>query len=106
MGDGDSPIAPVIEQIAPALASRSGPRARRRRFNFENNWWVEPTVGSSWTYTFEDMGISNEEIFRVQGGIRAGTSVMWGNMKVEPRLATGSARERPTAREQRRIEAC
>ena len=42
------------------------------RFNFENKWWVEPTVGSSWTYTYEGMNIPNEEILRLQGGIRAG----------------------------------
>jgi outer membrane autotransporter protein len=54
-------------------------------------WWLEPTVGFSYTSTMRDgasksLGFEDGHTVRVQGGIRAGTSYDWNGVTVEPTL--------------------
>jgi hypothetical protein len=65
------------------------------RFNFTNNWWLEPTVGFTyfdqvWGDAEHALGFTDGRTTRVQGGLRAGTWFMWGQTRVEPTL-TGLA---------------
>jgi hypothetical protein len=58
-------------------------------------WWVEPTVGVSYTATIWDggskaLGFEDGHTWRVQGGVRIGTTYDWNGVKVEPTL-TGLA---------------
>jgi hypothetical protein len=58
-------------------------------------WWVEPTVGASYTSTVWDdaskfFGFEDGHTWRVQGGVRVGTTLDWSGVKVEPTL-TGLA---------------
>jgi len=58
-------------------------------------WWIEPTVGASYTATVWDnaskfFGFEDGHVWRVQGGVRVGTSYDWNGVKVEPTL-TGMA---------------
>jgi hypothetical protein len=59
------------------------------RFNFTNNWWLEPTVGFAyfdqvWGDDEHALGFADGQTTRVQGGLRAGTWFMWGQTRVEP----------------------
>ena len=59
------------------------------------SWWVEPTVGVSYTSTVWDsaskfFGFEDGHTWRLQGGVRAGTTYDWNGVKVEPTL-TGMA---------------
>jgi hypothetical protein len=59
------------------------------RFNPDaknGNWWWEPTAGFVYDVTSQSMGISDETITRLQGGVNFGTSYMWGTVKVFPTL--------------------
>jgi hypothetical protein len=52
-------------------------------------WWIEPTVGASYTATVWDgasraLGFEDGRTWRVQGGARVGTSYDWNGVKVEP----------------------
>jgi hypothetical protein len=52
-------------------------------------WWLEPTVGFSYTSTMWDgaskaLGFQDGHTVRVQGGVRAGTSYDWNGVTVEP----------------------
>jgi hypothetical protein len=85
--DADSTV-PFSSSVKQDSVSQNVSGNFQYRFNLEKNWWVEPTVGSSWTYTFEEGNIPNEEVLRLLGGVRAGTSAMWGNVRVEP-VVTG-----------------
>jgi hypothetical protein len=54
-------------------------------------WWVEPTVGASYTATVWDgaskaFGFEDGHTWRVQGGVRVGTTYDWNGVKVEPTL--------------------
>jgi autotransporter-like protein len=65
------------------------------RFNFTNNWWLEPTVGFTyfdqvWGDAEHALGFTDGQVTRVQGGLRAGTWFMWGATRIEPTL-TGLA---------------
>jgi hypothetical protein len=58
-------------------------------------WWVEPTVGASYTATVWDnaskfFGFEDGHTWRLQGGVRVGTTLDWNGVKVEPTL-TGMA---------------
>jgi hypothetical protein len=58
-------------------------------------WWVEPTVGASYTSTVWDsaskfFGFEDGHTWRLQGGVRVGTTYDWNGVKVEPTL-TGMA---------------
>ena len=53
------------------------------------NWWVEPTVGISYTHMIQNIGgatLTDGNQTRFQGGARAGTEWMWGSTKVQPTL--------------------
>lgn len=56
----------------------------------DNKWWIEPTVGYSysdgiWSQTQRNAGFQDNIIWRVQGGARVGTSFMLSNgVRVEP----------------------
>jgi hypothetical protein len=54
-------------------------------------WWLEPTVGFSYTSTVWDgasraLGFEDGHTVRLQGGVRAGTSFDWNGVVVEPTL--------------------
>jgi hypothetical protein len=59
------------------------------------SWWVEPTVGFSYTATVWDnaskfFGFEDGHTWRLQGGVRVGTTYDWNGVKVEPTV-TGMA---------------
>jgi hypothetical protein len=54
------------------------------KFNFENNWWLEPYAGVAFTYNIESMGLQDMQTLKVQGGAKTGTSFMWGDVTVLP----------------------
>jgi hypothetical protein len=54
------------------------------RYNFSNNWWLEPTAGASWVRDVESMGREDMNVWQVKAGTSAGTSIMWGHTKIEP----------------------
>ena len=54
------------------------------KFNLENNWWIEPYVGLAFTYNIESMALLDMQTLKVQGGAKAGTSFMWGDVTVQP----------------------
>lgn len=59
--------------------------------------WIEPTVGFGYTHSDYDssaavLGLSNGELVKVQGGVRFGTEMVWGNAKLTTSL-TGLAYE-------------
>jgi Autotransporter beta-domain len=56
----------------------------RYKFNFDNNWWLEPYTGLAWTDNIESMGLEDMKTLRVQGGAKAGTNFTWGNARIEP----------------------
>lgn len=54
-------------------------------------WWIEPTVGASYTKTVWNtasklFGFQDGHVWRLQAGVRAGTSYDWGTVRVEPTL--------------------
>jgi Autotransporter beta-domain len=58
-------------------------------------WWVEPTAGAAYTATVWDdasrfFGFEDGHSWRLQGGVRVGTTFDWNGVKVEPTL-TGVA---------------
>jgi hypothetical protein len=56
--------------------------------NAENGqWWWEPTVGFVYDHTTETLGVSDDQVTRLQGGANFGTSFMWGDVKVMPKLS-------------------
>jgi hypothetical protein len=55
-------------------------------------WWIEPTIGASYTSTVWDgassaLGFQDGHTWRIQGGVRVGTSFDWNGVTVEPTLA-------------------
>ncbi len=61
------------------------------KYDLNPNWWVEPTVG--WSYTqssFNAVGFIDGHTVRLQGGARVGTEWIYGTVKVQPTL-TGIA---------------
>ena len=56
-------------------------------------WWIEPTVGVSdtrtiWDSAGHDLGISDGNAFRVQGGARFGIPFHWGDIPVDATVTT------------------
>jgi hypothetical protein len=48
------------------------------RFNLENKWWIEPTVGATYGNTYTP-GLTTGEIVTVQGGARVGNEITYEN---------------------------
>jgi hypothetical protein len=78
-----TPIAGITVPTANSISNNFAGNMQYR-FNLANNWWLEPTAGFTWTYTALGNDLPNQEILRVQGGGRAGTSFRWGAVTVEP----------------------
>jgi hypothetical protein len=53
------------------------------RWDLANAWWVEPTVGVTYTETFVPAA-SVSTTTEVHGGLRFGTETMWNGVKVQP----------------------
>jgi hypothetical protein len=50
-------------------------------------YWAEPLIGQRYTYTAygsgaEGLGLTNGQVFRIQGGIRLGSAQAWGGSLV------------------------
>jgi Autotransporter beta-domain len=83
----------TVNSIGPAMAesltSYSYAYNLNYRFNFTNNWWLEPTVGFTyfdqvWSAAAHALGFVDGQTTRIQGGLRAGTWFTWGSIRVEP----------------------
>lgn len=87
-----------LSRAVPGLADQ-GPRLTNYTSSYNLNykfdmqpWWLEPTVGASYTLTQWDaasqaLGFVDGHTLRVQGGVRVGTTANWGGVTVEPTLA-------------------
>lgn len=61
------------------------------KFDLATGWWIEPTVGVTFTQTtFDAVGAVHGESTQVQGGARIGTEVLWNGVRVQPTI-TGLA---------------
>jgi hypothetical protein len=59
------------------------------KFDLPNAWWIEPTVGVNFAETrySNELGfplLVNGETTTVQGGVRFGTEVTWGGIRIDP----------------------
>jgi outer membrane autotransporter protein len=57
----------------------------------KTGWWLEPTAGFSysrlvWNGTASSLGFEDGTEFRVQGGVRSGTSWTTGGVQIEPSI--------------------
>jgi len=55
------------------------------RFDLQNNFWIEPTVGvqytnSAYASNAATLGLADGDLLMVQGGARVGTSLLWNNV--------------------------
>jgi hypothetical protein len=56
-------------------------------FDFGNNWFIEPTVGVSYTQVFAaSFGTQTGDSTQVSGGARFGGDTAWYGVKVQPSL--------------------
>jgi hypothetical protein len=57
------------------------------KFELGNNWYIEPTVGATYTQTFDaNFGTQTGDNTEVHGGARFGTETAWNGVKVQPSL--------------------
>jgi hypothetical protein len=57
------------------------------KFDLANNWFIEPTVGATYTQTFDsNFGTQTGDSTEVHGGARFGTETVWTGVKVQPQL--------------------
>jgi hypothetical protein len=71
----------AVDFVDANLHYRFNPGARN------GSWWWEPTFGVSQAFITQSLGIQNQTITRVNGGVNVGTSFDWGGVAVEPKLA-------------------
>jgi hypothetical protein len=81
----------TAQETATAMDFVGGNLHYRFNPNAQNgSWWWEPTFGFEQAFITQSMGVQNQTITRVKGGVNVGTSFDWGTVKVEPKL-TGLA---------------
>ena len=81
----------TAQETATAVDFVEGNLHYRFNPNAQNgSWWWEPTFGVEQAFITQSMGLQNQTITRVKGGVNVGTSFDWGTVKVEPKL-TGLA---------------
>lgn len=57
----------------------------QNKFDLPSGWWVEPTVGASFTRMTTNVGgFTDGKSLRLQGGVRAGTEWSWGTARIQP----------------------
>jgi len=61
------------------------------KYNLNPSWWLEPTVGflhtnTVWNGAGHDLGLTDGETWRVQGGARLGASTVWNAVQVDATL--------------------
>jgi hypothetical protein len=57
------------------------------KFELGNNWYIEPTVGATYTQTFDaNFGTQTGDNTEVHGGARFGTETTWNTLRVQPQL--------------------
>ena len=81
---GGAAVAPVL-----GLTNSTFALNLNQKVQLANAWWIEPTVGFSYTRTSWDgaaaaAGFQDGTELRLQGGARAGTTWNWSNVTVEP----------------------
>ena len=60
------------------------------KFDLANAWFIEPTVGLTYTQTFtEDFGTETGHSTEVHGAVRIGTETLWNGVRVQPSLTGG-----------------
>jgi hypothetical protein len=58
------------------------------RFDLANAWFVEPTIGETYSQTFiQGAGGINGSSLEVHGGGRIGTEVLWNGVRVQPNFS-------------------
>ena len=70
--------------LSTVLASDNVEGNVRYKYILENNWWVEPYTGLAFIDNVESAGLQDMKTVKVQGGAKAGTSFMWGDVTVLP----------------------
>jgi len=60
--------------------------------DLNRSWWLEPTVGTlhtntAWNGTAHDLGLTDGDTWRVQGGARLGWNTVWNTVQVDSTLA-------------------
>lgn len=57
------------------------------KFELGNGWYIEPTVGATYSQTFTaDFGTQTGDSTEVHGGARFGTETIWNGVRVQPSL--------------------
>lgn len=57
------------------------------KFDLPNTWFIEPTVGFTYTQTYTaDFGSQTGDSTEVHGGARVGFETMWNTVRVQPSL--------------------
>lgn len=57
------------------------------KFDLANGWFIEPTVGATYTQTFtSSFGAQTGDNTEVHGGARFGTDTTWNGTRVQPSL--------------------
>ena len=88
-----SPTNSVTGGLVPAstnVTSYSFSNNYQYRFTLPSKWWLEPTAGYSytdgvWSTTQRNAGFLDNIVWRLQGGLRAGTSIPLGNgISIQP----------------------
>jgi hypothetical protein len=58
------------------------------KFDLANGWFIEPTIGVSFTETFADnFGTKTGDSTELHGGARIGTEIMWNGIRVQPSVS-------------------
>jgi outer membrane autotransporter protein len=71
----------AVDLVDANLHYRFNPGAR------DGSWWWEPTFGVLQAFITQSLGLQNQTMTRVKGGVNVGTSFDWGGAAVEPRFA-------------------
>jgi hypothetical protein len=58
------------------------------KFDLPNAWFIEPTVGVTYTQTFTaNFGTQTGDSTEVHGGARVGFETVWNTVRVQPQLS-------------------
>jgi len=79
------PVSALATSISTDTTAYSYSGNVQYKFDLANGWWIEPTIGVSFSESFfSTAGASSAQSTLIQGGARFGTDVRWNGILVQP----------------------